>query len=110
MQDLAGVLCPPPPSPRGAGRPGAAVRVSGQRLAGCGAVGSLPRSLSLPSLPRELVRAPPSRRVVGGAWVGGPSSPPQSLASAVWAVTCAAACVWAWAGAVAGGAGGSASG
>ena len=52
-----------PPSPRGAGRPGAAVRVSCQRLAGCEAVGSPPRSLSPPSLPR----APPSRRIVGGA-------------------------------------------
>ena len=100
----------PPLSLRGAGRPGAAVRVSGQRLAGCGAVGSPPRSLSPPSLPRELARAPPSRRIVRGAWVGGPSSPPHSLASAVWAVTCAAACVGAGAVAVAGCAGGSASG
>ena len=66
----------PPPSPRGARRPGAAVRVSGQRLAGCGAVGSPPRSLSLPSLPREVARAPPSRRIVRGAWVGGPDLPP----------------------------------
>ena len=57
---------PPPPSLRGAGRPGAAVRVSGQRLAGCGAVGSPPRSLPPPSLPREVARAPPSRRIVGG--------------------------------------------
>ena len=100
----------PPPSRRGAGRPGAAVRVSGQRLAGCGAVGSPPRSLSPPSLPREVARAPPSHRSVGGAWVGGPSSPPHSLASAIWAVTCAAACVGAGAVAVAGCAGGSASG
>ena len=100
----------PPPSLRGAGRPGAAVRVSGQRLAGCGAVGSPPRSLPPPSLPREVARAPPSRRIVEGAWVGGPSSPPHSLASAVWAVTCAAACVGAGAVAVAGCAGGSASG
>ena len=67
----------PPPSSRGAGRLGAAMRVSGQRLAGCGAVGSPPRSLSLPSLPREVARAPLSRRTVGGAWVGGPSPPPQ---------------------------------
>ena len=67
----------PPPSPRGAGRLGAPARASGQRLAGCGAVGSPPRSLSPPSLPREVARAPPSRRIVGGAWVGGPSSPPQ---------------------------------
>ena len=100
----------PPPSSRGAGRPGAAVRVSGQRLAGCGAVGSPPRSLSTPSLPREVARAPSSRRTVGGAWVGGPSSPPHFLASAVWAVTCAAACFGAGAVAAAGCAGGSASG
>ena len=100
----------PPPSPRGAGWPGAAVRVSGQRLAGCGAVGSPPRSLPPPSLPPEVAHAPPSRRIVGGAWVGGPSSPPHSLASAVWAVTCAAACVGTGAVAVAGCAGGSTSG
>ena len=67
----------PPPSSRGAGWLGAAVRVSGQRLAGCGAVGSPPRSLSLPSLPLEVARAPSSRRTVGGAWVGGPSPPLQ---------------------------------
>ena len=66
----------PRPSSRGAGRPGAAVMVSGQRLAGCGAAGSPPRSLSPPSLPREVARAPASRRTVGGAWVGGPSPPP----------------------------------
>ena len=100
----------PPLSLRGARRPGAAVRVSGQRLAGCGAVGSPPRSLSPPSLPREVARAPSSRRTVGGAWVGGPSSPPHFLASAVWAVTCAAAGVGAGAVAAAGCAGGSASG
>ena len=64
-------------SSRGAGRPGAAVRVSGQRLAGCGAAGSPPRSLSPPSLPREVARSPASCRTVGGAWVGGPSSPPK---------------------------------
>ena len=92
----------PPPSSRGAGRPGAAVTVSGQRLAGCGAVGSPPRLLSPPSLPREVARAPLSRRIVGGAWVGGPSSPPPFFASAVWAVTCAAACVGAGAVAAAG--------
>ena len=62
-------------SSRGAGRPGAAVRVSGQRLAGCGAAGSPPRSLSPPSLPREVARSPASCRTVGGAWVGGPSPP-----------------------------------
>ena len=99
-----------PPLPRGAGRPGAAVRVRSQRLAGCGAVGSPPRSLPPPSLPREVVRAPPSRRIVGGVWVRAPSSPPHSLASAVWAVTCDAACVQTGAVAVAGCAGGSASG
>ena len=66
----------PRPSSRGAGRPGAAARVSGQRLAGCGAAGSPPRSLLPPSLPRELARSPASCRTVGGAWVGGPSSPP----------------------------------
>ena len=100
----------PPPSSRGAGRPGAAVRVSGQRLVGCGAVGSPPRSLSPPSLPREVARAPSSHCTVGGAWVGGACSPPHFLASAVWAVTCAAACVGAGAVAAAGCAGASASG
>ena len=100
----------PPPSSRGAGPPGAAVRVSGQRLAGCRAVGSPPPSLSRPSLLREVARAPPSRRIVGAAWIGGPSSPPHFLASAVWAVTCAAACVGAGGVAAAGCAGGSASG
>ena len=72
-----------------AGRPGVAVRVSGQRLAGCGPAGSPPRSLSPPSLPREVARSHALYRTVGGAWVGGPSSPPHSLASAVWAITCA---------------------
>ena len=100
----------PRPSSRGAGRLGAALRVSGQRLAGCGAAGSPPRSLSPPSLPREVARSPASCRTVGGAWVGGPSSPPHFLASAVWAITCAAACVGAGAVAAAGCAGGSASG
>ena len=35
------------------------------------------------------------RRAVplGGAWAGGPGSSPHSRASAVWAITCAAACV-----------------
>ena len=100
----------PRPSSRSAGRPGAAVRVSGQRLAGCGAAGSPPLSLSPLSLPREVARSPASCRTVGGAWVGGPSSPPHFLVSAVWAVTCAAACVGAGAVAAAGCAGGSASG
>ena len=97
------------PLSRGAGRPGAAVRVSGQWLAGCGAAGSPPRSLSPPSLPRKVARYHASCRTVGGAWVGGPSSPPHSRASAVWVITCAAACVGAGAVAAAGCAGGSAS-
>ena len=100
----------PLPSSRAAGRPGAAVRVSGQWLMGCGAAGSPPRSLSPPSLPREVARAPSSRRTVGGTWVGGPSSPLHFLASAVWAVTCAAGYAGAGAVAAAGCAGGSASG
>ena len=99
----------PRPLSRGAGRPGVAVRVSGHWLAGCGAAGSPPRSLSLHSLPREVARSHASRRTVGGAWVGGPSPPPHSLVSAVWAITCAAACVGAGAVAAAGCAGGSAS-
>ena len=98
------------PLSRGAGRPGAAVKVSGQWLAGCRAAGPPPRSLSPPSLPREVARSHASCRTVGGAWVGGPSSPPHSLASAVWAITCAATCVGAGAVAAAGCAGGSASG
>ena len=68
----------PRPLSRGAGRPGAAVRVSGQWLAGCGA-GSPPRSLSPHSLPREVARPRTSCHTVGGAWVGGPSPPPQNL-------------------------------
>ena len=47
---------------RGAGRPGVAVRVSGQWLAGCGAAGFPPRLLSPHSLPREVARRFP--------WVG----------------------------------------
>ena len=66
----------PRPLSRGAGRPGVAVRVSGQWLAGCGAAGSPPRSLSPHSLPREPARSLASCRTVGGAWVGGPSPPP----------------------------------
>ena len=100
----------PRPLSRGAGRPGVAVRVSGQWFAGCGAAGSPPRSLSPHSLPREVARPLASCRTVGGAWVGGPSRPPHSLVSAVWAITCAAACVGAGAVAAAGCAGGSASG
>ena len=51
-------LGPPIPRPlsRGAGRPGVAVRVSGQWLAGCGAAGFPPRLLSPHSLPREVAR------------------------------------------------------
>ena len=67
----------PRPLSRGAGRPGAAVRVSGQWLAGCGAAGSPPRSLSPRSLPREVARPRTSCHTGGGAWVGGPSPPPQ---------------------------------
>ena len=47
----------PRPLSRGAGRPGVAVRVSGQWLAGCGAAGSPPRSLSPHSLPPEVARS-----------------------------------------------------
>ena len=57
----------PRPLSRGAGRPGVAVRVSGQWLAGCGAAGSPPRSLSPPSLPREVARSHASCRTVGPA-------------------------------------------
>ena len=67
----------PRPLSRGAGRPGVAVRVSGQWLAGCGAAGSPPRSLSPPSFPREVARPLASCRTVGGEWAGGPSPPPQ---------------------------------
>ena len=72
---------PPIPRPlsRGAGRPGVAVRVSGQWLAGCGAAGSPPRLLSPHSLPREVARPRTSCHTVGGACVGGPSPPPQNL-------------------------------
>ena len=57
-------LGPPIPRPlsRGAGRPGVAVRVSGQWLAGCGAAGFPPRLLSPHSPPREVARRFP--------WVG----------------------------------------
>ena len=67
----------PRPLSRGAGRPGVAVRVSGQWLAGCGAAGSPPRSLSPHSLPQEVARPLASCRTVGGAWAGGSSPPPQ---------------------------------
>ena len=52
----------PRPLSHGAGRPGVAVRVSGQWLAGCGAAGFPPRLLSPHSLPREVARRFP--------WVG----------------------------------------
>ena len=67
----------PRPLSRGAGRPGVAVRVSGQWLAGCRAAGSPPHSLSPHSLPREVARPRTSCHTMGGAWVGGPSPPPQ---------------------------------
>ena len=66
----------PRPLSRGAGRPGLAVRVSGQWLAGCGAAGSSPRSLSPHSLPREVARPRTSCHTVGEAWVRGPIPPP----------------------------------
>ena len=69
----------PRPLSRGAGRPGVAVRVSGQWLAGCGAAGSPPHSLSPHSLPREVARPLASCRTSGGAWAGGPSPPPPAL-------------------------------
>ena len=100
----------PRPLSRGAGRPGVAVRVSGQWLAGCGAAGSPPRSLSPHSLPREVARSHASCRTGRGGVGRRPSPPPHSLVSAVWAITCAAACVGAGAVAAAGCAGGSASG
>ena len=100
----------PRPLSRGAGRPGVAVRVSGQWLAGCGAAGSSPRSLSPHSLPREVARPRTSCHSVGGAWVRGPIPPPNPPVPAVWAFTCAAACAGAGAAAAAGCAGGSASG
>ena len=64
------------PSSPGHCRAALAVRVSGQWLAGCGAAGSPPCSLSPHSLPREVARPLASCRTVGGAWVGGPSPPP----------------------------------
>ena len=67
----------PRPLSRGAGRPGVAVRVSRQWLAGCGAAGSPPRSLSPHFLPREVARPLASCRTVGGAWAVGPNPPPQ---------------------------------
>ena len=100
----------PRPLSRGAGRPGAAVRVSGQWLAGCEPARAPPRSLSPPSLPREVARSHASCRTVGGGVGRGAQLSPHSRASAVWAITCAVACVGAGAVAGAGCAGGSASG
>ena len=95
---------------------GAAVGVSSQRLAGCGAVG-LP-SLSLPpsSLPLEVARAPPPRRTaaggvhrgarlrLGGVSRGNDPSPSPGAHRLGWrgaAVTCVVAVVRAGAAAVA---------
>ena len=101
----------PRPLSRGAGRPGVAVRVSSQWLAGCRGGGSPPRSLSPHSLQREVARPLALCRTVGGAWAGGAQPPPpNSPVPAVWAFTCAAACLGAGAAVAAGCAGGSASG
>ena len=67
----------PRPLSRGAGRPGVAVRVSGQWLAGRGAAGSPPRPLSPHPLPREVARPLASCRTAGGALPGGTAPPPQ---------------------------------
>ena len=87
---------------------GAAVRVSSQRLVGCGAVGPPSHSLPPPSLPREVARTPPSHCTVrGGCEPGGPAPPggpprgtvplPLSCARRLGrqgvAVSCVAACV-----------------
>ena len=100
---------------------GAATRVSGQRLAGCGAVGLPSRSLPPSCPPLEVARAPSPRRTKGGCGSGGPAllggasqRPPPPRAHCLGrrgpAVTCAVACVGAGAWAAAGSAGGSASG
>ena len=73
-----------PPFPLRGGRPpgpGGAegVGVSGQWLAGCGAAGSSPRSLSPHSVPREVARPRMSCHTVGGTWVRGPIPPPPTL-------------------------------
>ena len=60
----------PWPSSRGAGRPGAAVRVSGQQLAGCGV------SLSPPSVPWEVGALLRHAVPWGGRGSGGPAPPP----------------------------------
>ena len=123
-----------PPSSRGVGWPGGGeircvlglvVRVSGQRLAGCGAVGLLSRSVPPSSLPSEVARAPLSHCTVGGGvgrgarlrWGGRPASlspvpPPRAHRLGRWgtAVTAVVACAGAGAAALAGSASGSASG
>ena len=68
----------PRPLSRGASRPGVAVRVSSQWLAGCGAAGSPPRSLSPHSLPRE-VGAPSCVVPYRGGGVGRGAQPPPQL-------------------------------
>ena len=77
-QALAGAPHPPAVVAR-AGRPGAAVRVSGQWLAGRGAAGSLPRSLSPHPLPREVARPLASCCTVGGGVGRGAQPPPPAL-------------------------------
>ena len=127
----AGPSCRPSLAPAGLGGGGegrwalgAAVWVSGLWLVGYGAVGPLSHSLSPPSFPREVARAPPSRGTVGGRGSGGPAPPgraprgtaplPLSRARRLGrrgvAVTPVAACVGVGVVAVAGSAGGSASG
>ena len=121
-----------PPSSRGVGWPGgggrcvlgAVVRVSGQRLAGCGAVGLLSRSVPASSLPLEVARAPPPHCTGGGGCESGgsgldgggvprhrPLSPPRAHRLGRWgaAVTAIIACAGAGAAALAGSGGGSAS-
>ena len=98
----------PRPLSRGAGRPGVAVRVSGQWLAGCGAAGS-PRARCFRTPSRGRWHAI-LRRAVPWGGRGAQPPPPNSPVPAVWAFTCAAACVGAGAAAAAGCAGGSASG
>ena len=74
-QALARVPCSPRrrravPAGRGGGEGrcvlGAVVRVSGQRLAGCGAVGLPSGPVPSSSLPLEVARAPPPHCTVGG--------------------------------------------
>ena len=103
---------------------GAAVWVSGQRLASCGAVGFPSRSLPPSSLPQEVARAPLSRFTVGGGVGRGarlrrggprgtvplPSPRAHRLGRRGAAVTCVVACVGAGSAALVGSAGGSASG